>query len=150
MKTSCKVSVLAALVAVLALAAPSALAQVPDDVAGFYIADRLAVGSVTLEPGYYLLRAVRTSSNHDVLLVSDLDQQRVITTLIATPHQLGPGSVPAVTRLVFDAGEGGAPGTLRSWFIANKSFGFDIRSKAAPTQVASVRQGEYVALAWAR
>jgi hypothetical protein len=150
MKTIVKGSVLAALVALLALAAPPALAQAGDDYAGFYVAEPLQVGAATLSPGYYLIRSVRMPTSHNVLVVSDLEQTKVFTTLLATPHQLASDKVTTVSKLVYDAGDVSRPNTLRTWFVANKSLGFDIMARTAPTQVASVKQAEIIALATAR
>lgn len=142
-------------VSVVALAvfafAPVVLADGVDDVASFNVSDRLKVGSVTLEPGVYIVRALHAGSGRNVLVVSNAVGTETLAALLTTPHQLAPQEIQGESRLLYEAGDDGRPGSLRSFLVANTAFGYDILPSAQqPARAASARVKELVAIASAR
>ena len=131
-------------------AAPACLANGGDDVASFYVAERLQVGSVSLEPGVYVVRALHSGSGRNVLVVSNVEGTANHAALLVTPHQVAPHEVKGVSRLLYEAGDGSRPAALRTFLVANSSFGYDIAVKASPAKIASANVKEIVAIASAR
>ena len=151
MKTSEKRMVMVSLVALAGLvAAPAALAEGVDDVASFYVADRLQVGPVSLAPGVYLVRALHSGSSRNVLVVSSADGREARAALLVTPHQIAANEVQGVSRLLYEPADGARPAALRTFLVANSSFGFDVLPSQGETRVASAPLKEIVALASAR
>lgn len=132
------------------VAAPACLAGGADDVASFYVADRLQVGPVSLEPGVYVVRASHSGSSRNVLVVSDFEGTAIRAALLVTPHQVSPQEVRGVSRLLYDEADGARPAALRTFLVANSSFGYDIVSAASPDRVATGNVKEIVAIASAR
>lgn len=139
---TCAVVALAALVAAPALAAGGA-----DDTAGFYVAEKLLVGNVELQPGIYLVRAVHAVSSRNVLVVTDVEGTEVFATLLVTPHHLAAQDVRDVSRLLYEPGDGARPNALRSFLVANSPFGYDIYSRSAGAPVATAGLREITAVA---
>lgn len=132
------------------VAAPACLASGADDVASFYVAERLQVGPVSLEPGVYVVRANHSGSSRNVLVVSNLEGTTIRAALLVTPHQVAPQEVRDVSRLLYDPGDGTRPAALRTFLVANSSFGYDIVSTSSPERVATGNVKEIVAIASAR
>ena len=131
-------------------AASACLASGGDDVASFYVAERLQVGSVNLEPGIYVVRALHSGSSPKVLVVSNVEGTANHAALLVTPHQVAPQEVKAVSRLLYEVGDGSRPAALRTFLVANSSFGYDIAVTASPARIASANEKEIVAIASAR
>lgn len=151
MRKLAKGMVLGALVALLTLvAAPALHAAGGDDVAGFYVAERLLVGSVSLEPGIYLVRPAPSVSGQNVLVVTNVNGTKVFATLLVTPHQIAAHEVSGVSRLLYEPGDAARPNALRTFLAANSSFGYDILPGKARTQLASAGLREITAITWLR
>lgn len=151
MKTLAKWTVMGAFVAIVAVvAAPVAQAGGGDDVAGFYVAEKLLVGSVVLEPGVYLIREADVSPSRNVLVVTNVDATEVFATLLVTPHQVAAQEMRGVSRLLYEAGDATRPNALRTFLAANSTFGYDIVARRAPARVASAPLKEITAIAMAR
>ncbi len=70
--------------------------------------------------------------------------------LLVTPHQVAPHEVKRVSRLLYEAGDGSRPAALRTFLVANSSFGYDIAVSASPARIASANVKEIVAIASSR
>jgi len=132
-----------ALLAVCAVAfAPPSVAQMPpDETVGFYVASPLQVGRVVLEPGAYLVRAVRAEANEHLVLITDSAKTTVFAAVLATPHQIAESDVRPRSRLLFDDNESGKPAVLRSFLVANTAFGYDLETAAATPPAVAGRIG---------
>ncbi len=151
MKTLAKCLVMVSVVALAGLvAAPACLADVGDDTAAFYVAESLQVGKATLDPGVYVVRLLHSGSDRNTLVVTSADGTRVHTMLLVTPHEIAMHEIRGVSRLQYEAAEGSRPAALRTFLVANSSFGYDIVRSSAATRVASVPTKEIVAIASAR
>jgi hypothetical protein len=151
MKTLAKCLVTVSFVVLAGLAAaPAALADGVDDVASFYVADRLQVGSVHLEPGVYVVRALHAGSSRNVLVVSTADGTKARAALLVTPHQIAAHENKGTSRLLYEPADGARPAALRTFLVANSSFGYDVLPSAGTARVASLPVREIVALASAR
>lgn len=128
-------------------AAPAANACWGDDMAGFYVPAPMQFGTYTLEPGIYFLRVVHAVSGHNAVTVTSVDGTKVFATVLATPHTLAPHEVKDRSRLLYVHNEEGAPSALRTFLVANSSFGYDILSKRLPVRQASEVTKELVAIA---
>jgi len=128
----------ALLVACAVAFAPPSFAQMPpDETAGFYIPNPLQVGRFVLEPGDYLVRAVRAEANERLILIMDPGKTTVFAAVLATPHQIAETEIRSTSRLLFEYNEAGKPNLLRSFLVANTSFGYDvITTPKAPATVA--------------
>ncbi|MFN7990416.1 MAG: hypothetical protein U0529_23305 [Thermoanaerobaculia bacterium] len=147
MKTLVKSLVLGAF---LLLLVPAAMACWPDDQAGFYVPGQMQVGNVLLEPGIYSVRAVHAFPGHNVLTITSSDGTKVYATVLATPHTLAPHEVQGRSRLLYVHSEEGAPSALRSFLVANSSFGYDIYARPMAARQAKVVTRELVAIAESR
>lgn len=151
MKTLAKWTVMGAFVVIAAVvAAPAVQAGGGDDVAGFYVAERLLAGSVVLEPGVYLIREADVSSSRNVLVVTNVDGTKVFATLLATPHQIAAQEMRGVSRLLYEAGDGTRPNALRTFLSANSTFGYDFVARPGEVRVASTPLKEITATAMLR
>lgn len=140
----------AALVALVVVAAPALNACWGDDMAGFYVPDRMLVGSQVLEPGTYFVRVVHAVAGHNALIVTSPDGMKIFATVLATPHTLAPHEVQDRSRLQYVHNEEGTPSSLRTFLVANSSFGYDIYSRHAPAKLARGVTKELVAIAESR
>lgn len=151
MKNIVKTVVLGSFLVLLAAAfAPGAAACWPDDMAGFYIPAPMQVGSVVLEPGTYTVRAIHAFPGHNVLAITSPDGMKVYTTVLATPHVLAQQEIQNRSRLLYAFAEDGSPWALRTFLVANSSFGYDIHSRQLPTRQAKAVTKELVAVAESR
>lgn len=139
---------LATLLAV--VAAPVCLAEIGDDTAAFYVAENLQVGQTNLGPGIYVVRLLHSGSSRNTLIVTNADGTRVHTMLLVTPHEIAQQDIRSESRLRYDAADGTRPAALRTFLVANSSFGYDVTSWGAPARVASAPTKEIVALASVR
>lgn len=151
MKTLAKCLVMVSFVALAGLvAAPACLADVGDDTASFYVAESLQVGRTTLDPGVYVVRLLHSGSDRNTLVVTSADGTRVHSMLLVTPHEIASHEIRDVSRLLYDAAEGSRPAALRTFLVANSSFGYDIARSSAATSIASAPMKEIVAIASVR
>lgn len=132
------------------VAAPVAFADGVEDSAAFYVPESLQVGPVTLDAGVYVVRAVHSSSGRTVLVLTNGEGTKHLAALLVTPHQIASFDVRDTSRLLYDAAEGGRPAALRTFLVANSSFGYDILKAASPERVASAPVKELVAIASVR
>jgi hypothetical protein len=139
---------LAALAAV--VVAPAALADSVDYAAAFYVPESLQVGPTNLDAGVYVVRSVNSGSARNLLVVTNADGTKVLATLLVTPHQIAQQDIRGASRLLYDAADGTRPAALRTFLVANSSFGYDIVGSSAPARVAAVPTKELVAIAAAR
>lgn len=138
------------LVLLVAAFAPAVSACWGDDMAGFYVPNQMQVGKVVLEPGMYSVRVVHAAAGHGVLTVTSVDGMKVFATVLATPHTLAPHEVKDRSRLQYVHTEEGTPAALRTFLVANSSFGYDIYSRQLPARQAKVVVKELVAIAESR
>lgn len=151
MKTLAKCLVMVSFVALAGLvAAPACLAAGVDDAAAFYVPESLQVGRTSLEPGTYIVRAVHSGSSRNTLVVTSADGTKVLATLLVTPHQIASQDVREASRLLYEAADGSRPAALRTFLVANSSFGYDIMRSEAPARVAAAGTKEIVAIASVR
>ncbi len=115
-------------VCLLAVAAPAVAQWPPDETAGFYVENPLRVGRTVLDPGTYVVRAVRANASQHLLVVMDEDKTTVFAAVLATPHQVAESQIRTVSRLLFQYDQRGKANVLRSYMIANTAFGYDIVS----------------------
>ncbi len=135
------------LVILVAAFAPVVNAGWGDDMAGFYVPDQMQIGKFVLEPGTYTVRVVHAVAGHGVLTVTSSDGMKVFATILATPHSLAPHEVKDRSRLMYVHTEEGVPAALRTFLVANSSFGYDIYSPRPPAKLATAVTKELVAIA---
>ncbi len=83
------------------LATPPALAQDwQTDASTLHVVDRLRVPGAVLEPGTYKIRVVDEQSDRNIVQITDLDEQKVYATMIATPHVADRGRPEYRVRLL--------------------------------------------------
>jgi len=118
---------LGACAALLAVApAPAALAQSQPEASTITLTEPLEVGTVTLQPGTYLIKVVLIDSNRDMLRVTNKEQTKVFTTVLSRPHPILADEAMPETRYVTWATAPGQPRALRTWFARDRESGHDI------------------------
>jgi hypothetical protein len=132
------------------VAAPACLAEGGDDVAAFYVPENLQVGSSVLDPGVYVVRLLHDYSNRNTLLVTNAEGTKVLAMALVTPHEIAKHEIREESRLLYDAPEGTRPPALRTFLVANSSFGYDIPRTSSAAKVAAAPSKELVALAVSR
>lgn len=120
--------------------APAAQATLGDDWAGFYVHQSLQVGSVVLEPGIYMVRAVHSAEGHAVLTICNADNTKVFATLIATPHEIAADDMSPIARILYEVGDANQPNRLRTFLASNTRYGYDVFCAKPATLVASRRE----------
>lgn len=128
------------------VAAPVALAEGAEDAAAFYVPESLQVGPTTLDAGVYVVRALHSGSGRTVLVVTNGEGTKHLAALLVTPHQIARQDVRETSRLLYEPAEGARPAALRTFLVANSSFGYDILRSEAPTRVAAAPVREISAI----
>lgn len=115
-------------IATLIAAAPtrSALAQSQPEAATFVVTEPLDVGTITLQPGTYVIKVVKIDSNKDMLRVMDAEQTKIYTTVLTRPYPITMGEVIPENRYVVWSTPPGQPRVLRTWFASDRSIGHEI------------------------
>ena len=82
--------------------------------------------------------------------MTSVDGTKVLATLLVTPHQIAQQDIRSTSRLLYDAADATRPAALRTFLVANSSFGYDVMKTSTPTRVASAATKEIVAIASVR
>lgn len=130
--------------------APVALADGAEYAAAFYVPESLQVGSTNLDAGVYVVRSMNSGSARNLLVVTSVDGTKVLATLLVTPHQIAQQDIRSTSRLLYDAADATRPAALRTFLVANSSFGYDVMKTSTSTRVASAPTKELVAIASVR
>jgi hypothetical protein len=142
MKSTMKLLLVAAFA--LLIAAPAALAQIPET-STLPVTEPLDVGGTILQPGTYTITVLKRGDDNRVTI---LDQAgNAVASVLTIPHQLEPNEeIPNTTFVYFPAGEG-QPRALRTWFPPDPAsrVGRDIvYDEARTAQLMRLAQGETV------
>ena len=106
--------------------APAAFAQSDPQQGTFTLTEPLDVGTVTLQPGTYLIRVVLIDSNRDMLQVTSPDRSKVFATVLSRPHVILDDEVMPESRYVVWATTPGQPQALKTWYARDRTTGHDI------------------------
>lgn len=105
---------------------PAALGQNASQQSTITLTQPLDVGTVTLQPGTYLIKVVLIDSNRDMLQVTDQDQKKVFTTVLSRPHPILEGEIMPESRYTIWSATPTQPQALRTWYARDRSSGHDI------------------------
>jgi hypothetical protein len=148
MRTVAKWLVSGLFVALLAVVvAPALLAESGEQAAGFYTKEPLLVGSVSIQPGVYRIRSLALEASRNVLVVTNEDQTKVLSIVLASPYQVPVEEFTTAGKLVYDDATAANPNTLRRWVVANASVGWDIAAYPPSTKVATGSQSAITTVA---
>ena len=129
------------------VSANSARAQSEPQQTTLTLTETLEVGTVTLQPGTYLIRVVTLDSNRDMLQVTDPEQMKVFSTVLSRPHPILSADVIPENRYVTWAAPPGQPRTLRTWYPRDRSSGHDIiYPKARALELAAAAKEPVIAI----
>jgi hypothetical protein len=127
--------------------APVASAQSEPQQSTIVLTEPLDVGTVTLQPGTYLIKVVLIDSNRDMLQVTNTDQTKVFTTVLSRPHPILADEVMPESRYVVWTTTPGQPRALRTWFARDRESGHDIiYPKARALELAASAKESVIAI----
>lgn len=95
----------------------------PEKKSTLTVVDRVEVPGIVLEPGTYVIKQVDVQNNRNIVQVTDVDETKVYTTMIATPHESATDAKGST--FVYYKSPPGTPRVLRTWFAPNDKFGQD-------------------------
>lgn len=129
------------------VSAPAALGQNASQQSTITLTQPLDVGTVTLQPGTYLIKVVLIDSNRDMLQVTDPEQKKVFTTVLSRPHPILDGEIMPETRYTIWAATPTQPQALRTWYARDRSSGHDIvYPQGRAIEFASASKEEVIAI----
>lgn len=127
--------------------APAAFAQSEPQQSTITLTEPMEVGTVTLQPGTYLIKVVLIDSNRDMLQVTNTDQTKVFTTVLSRPHPILENEVMPESRFVVWTTGPGQPKALRTWFARDRESGHDIvYPKARAIELAAATREPVIAI----
>lgn len=111
------------------------------------LTETLEVGTVTLQPGTYLVRVVTIDSSRDMLQVTDPERMKVFATVLSRPHPILSTDIIPENRYVTWTTREGQPQTLRTWYPRDRSTGHDIiYPKARALELAAAARETVIAI----
>jgi len=134
------VSFLLAALAVLALSAPSARADVAWR-SPLVIGEPTEIPGTTLQPGRYIVKVLDTQETRKVVQFMNADESAVIATVMGIPDYRV--DTAQHTEFTYFQRAEGAPQALKSWRYPGNSFGIEfVYPKAEAVQLAQARHEE--------
>lgn len=131
----------------LGVASVPAFAQSEPQQSTITLTEPMEVGTVTLQPGTYLIKVVLIDSNRDMLRVTNTDQTKVFATVLSRPHPILENEVMPESRFVVWTTAAGQPRALRTWFARDRETGHDIvYPKARALELAAATRESVIAI----
>lgn len=106
--------------------APVGNAQIDREKTLFTIGEPLDVGGTVLQPGTYLIKIMKSSSNRSIVQVTNTDQSKTYALVLATPHPIKGDTTIPESRFTYFPATSTQPQALRTWFSGDTSTGQDI------------------------